>query len=82
MYALKHRIVIPASRHVEIDLPASAPEGPAELIVLCPTASDPRPPPEAALEPIWADMPEEEWDAFQKAMTEARKADRLRDDDR
>ena len=34
MYALKKRIVIPASRHIEIDLPDDVPEGEAEVIVL------------------------------------------------
>ncbi len=34
MYAHKRRIVIPASRHIEIDLPDDVPEGEAEVIVL------------------------------------------------
>ena len=85
MYALKHRLIIPASRHIELDLPADTPEGPAEVIVLCPVPSPEaaagRASPEAALGPIFADMTEEEWDAFEKAMVDARKTDRWRSDE-
>jgi len=88
MYALKQRLTIPASRRVELELPADTPEGPAEVIVLCqqPGPSEPHDPEQAlkelqALQDAFSDMTDEEKDAFEKAMLDARASDRFRRDD-
>lgn len=78
MYALKHRLTIPASRHIEIDLPPDVPEGPAEVIVLCQAPAAAKPAPVAAPEASFAEMSDEEWEAFDKALAEGRKADWFR----
>jgi hypothetical protein len=83
VYALKQRLTIPASRRVELELPADTPEGPAEVIVLCqrqPEPSKPQDPVQALkdLQDAFSDMTPEEWEAFDKAVNDARKTDQFR----
>jgi len=89
VYALKQRLTIPASRRVELELPPDTPEGPAEVIVLCQKAPNPGKPHDPAkalqalqdLQDAFSDMTDEEKDAFEKAMLDARATDRFRRDD-
>lgn len=86
MYALKQRLTIPASRHVMLELPPDTPEGPAEVIVLCqkqPESGKTQDPVQALkdLQDAFSDMTDEEKDAFEKAMLDARANERFRRDD-
>jgi hypothetical protein len=77
MIAVKKQVLIPPSRHLELDLPQDTPEGMAEVIVLVPGPSSPR----AAPLLTFPDIPEEDWEEAEKAIQEARGTDRLRSGD-
>ncbi len=74
MFAVKRQVVIPPSRHIELDLPADTPEGVAEVIVLVPDAKVGG----TTSLMLFPGISEDAWEEADRAIAEARRSDEVR----